>query len=363
MDLASLISFAVENEASDIHLQAGSVPMVRVGGQMRVLDLPVLGDDEMRRVIASIVPSVFASGMEDLIIKGIDFSHAIDGGARFRCNAYSHLGRPGLVMRVIQSEIGTIAGLNLPEVLEDIALSQRGLILVSGTTGSGKSTTIAAMIALVGRTYRTKIISIEDPVEYVFQSNKSLISQLEVGRDTPSFEHGFRQALRQDPDAILVGELRDLETMRIALRAADTGHQVFSTVHSADAAQTVERLVAMIPPSERALLLSQLARSLEAIVAQRLVTTRDQKLLPAVEILRGTAVAEKLILENKLADLSDYIAGGEIGMQTFDQHLLQMYNAGNVSGTQALRWSSNPEAMSMALRGIRTIGSGRPDEA
>ncbi len=358
MDLPALLKFAVDNSASDIHLQTGSSPMLRVAGQMRSLELPVLSLEDVRAVVAELLPPGRASDPAQAMIDGVDFAYTADGLARFRCNLYSHLGRPGLVLRTIAAAPATLSGLNLPEVIEDIALSQRGLVLVAGTTGSGKSTTLAAIIDLINATYRMKIITIEDPVESLYANKKSLISQLELGQDTPSFEQGLRQALRQDPDVILVGELRDVDTLRIALRAADTGHQVFATVHSANAAQTVQRIIAMFPPNEHKMLLSQLARSIEAIISQRLVTDTAGKRIPAVEILRGTPVTEKFILENRLGELSDYIAGGELGMQTFDQHLLEMYNAKRISGTQALRWSTNAEAMSLAMRGIRRIGSG-----
>ena len=232
------------------------------------------------------------------------------------------------------------------------------MTLLTGTTGSGKSTTLATMIDLINSTLRNKIITIEDPVEYVHTNKKSMIAQLEVGGDTPSFAQAMRQALRQDPDVILVGELRDMETLRMALQAADTGHQVFSTIHSSTAAQTVERIIAMFPPAEHKLLLSQLAGSIEAIISQRLVPTRDGKRRPAVEILRGSAVMQKLILENRLVELSDYITTGESGMQTFDQHLIKLYRENVISGTEALRQATNPGQLSMALRGISGVGSG-----
>jgi twitching motility protein PilT len=349
-----LLRFAVEQNASDLHIQAASCPMMRIGGQIRSVESDPLTDEQTREFIASIAPENIKADLDAALVRGVDFSHSVLGLSRFRCSAYRQLGRVGLVMRVIRNDIPSIDDLHLPKVIRDIALTQRGLILVTGTTGSGKSTTLAAMIDLINNTLRTKIITIEDPIEYLHPPKKALTSQLEVGSDTPSFDQALRQALRQDPDAILVGELRDVETLRIALRAADTGHQVFSTLHSADAAQTVERIIAMFPPVEHRLLLSQLARSIEGIIAQRLVRTTDGGRRPAVEVLRGSAVTEKFILENKLAELHKYIETGESGMQSFDQHLLQMYRAELISGTEALRAASNPEALAMAMRGIKS---------
>jgi twitching motility protein PilT len=354
ISLDKLLRFAVEQNASDLHIQAASCPMMRIAGQIRSVESDPLTDEQIREFIASIAPENIKADLDAALVRGVDFSHSVPGLSRFRCSAYRQLGRVGLVMRVIRNEIPSMDDLHLPKVIHDIALSQRGLTLVTGTTGSGKSTTLAAMIDLINNTLRTKIITIEDPIEYLHPPKKALTSQLEVGSDTPSFDQALRQSLRQDPDAILVGELRDVETLRIALRAADTGHQVFSTLHSADAPQTIERIIAMFPPVEHRLLLSQLARSIEGIIAQRLVRTTDGARRPAVEVLRGSAVTEKFILENKLAELHKYIETGESGMQSFDQHLLQMYRAELISGTEALRAASNPEALAMAMRGIKS---------
>jgi twitching motility protein PilT len=361
MDLNKLLEFAIENDASDIHIQATVAPMLRIGGQMRAVTADPLTKDQVHNFIASLLPAERVSDLGAAIVAGLDFAYAIPGAARFRCSAYSHLSQPGVVMRLIRSKIPSIEALNLPKVVHDIGLAQRGLILVTGTTGSGKSTTLASMLDLINQTLSTKVITIEDPVEYVHESNKALISQLEVGSDTPSFEQALRQALRQDPDVILVGELRDVETLRMALRAADTGHQVFSTVHSADAAQTIERIIAMFPPIEHNLLLRQLAGSLEAIISQRLLRTIDGKRRPAVEILRGTAVTEKFVLENRVADIAGYIENREAGMQTFDQHIYDLYDNEVISGTEAMRWASRPEALAMRIRGIATIGAGRKE--
>ena len=264
-----------------------------------------------------------------------------------------------MVLRVIKLKIRTLEELKLPPVLHDITLSLRGMTLLTGTTGSGKSTTLAAMVDLINNSYRCKIITIEDPVEYVHTNQKAMISQLELGQDTPSFEHGLRQRCGRIPDVILVGELRDSETMRMALRAADTGHQVFATVHSTNAAQTIERILAMMPPEERTIATSQLALSLAAIISQRLAVTREGNRCAAMEILRGGPVTSKFILENKLGELSDYIGTPRAGMQRFDQHLLDLYHQKFISGTEAMRLATNPEAVALGMREIH-VESWRP---
>lgn len=353
MNFDQLIKFAVEQNASDLHFQTGAAPLLRINGQMRNVESPPLTADVLRQFILSLRPNIKPEELHEEIYRGMDFSYYIPGLSRFRVNVYSHLDTPALVMRVIKLKIRTIEELQLPPVIKDIALSHRGMILVTGTTGSGKSTTLAAMLDLINNSYRCKIITIEDPVEYMHTNQKALISQVEVGQDAPSFEQGLRQALRQDPDVILVGELRDNETMRMALRAADTGHQVFATVHSSNASQTIERILAMIPPEERRIATSQLANSLEAVISQRLAVTLDGSRRPVMEILRGGPVTSKFIQENKLGELSEYIASREGGMQRFDQHLLELYNKKVISGTEAMKHATNPEAVALGLRGIR----------
>jgi twitching motility protein PilT len=352
MNFDQLIRFAVAEGASDVHLQTGAAPLLRINGQIRTVESPPISNQELRAFILSIKHGLAADQLDQAMVQGLDFSHAIPGTSRFRCNVYSHLGAPAMVLRVVRLKVPTLEELHLPPVLREITLSLRGMTLLTGTTGSGKSTTLAAMVDLLNNSYRCKIITIEDPVEYVHTNQKAMISQLEVGQDTPAFEHGLRQALREDPDVILVGELRDSETMRMALRAADTGHQVFATVHSSNAAQTIERILAMVPPEERVIATSQLAGSLEAVVSQRLAVTRDGSRRPAMEILRGGAVTSRYILENRLAELSDYIATRERGMQRFDQHLLDLYHQGVISGTEALRLATNMEAVALGMRGI-----------
>ncbi len=357
MDFQRLLHLAVARDASDIHLQAGLPPHLRIGGILRAADAPPDTDEEIHQFIASIAPARFRENLDDRLVAGLDFSYAVPGVCRFRCSAYRQLETAGISMRLIKSKIASIAELHLPPVISEIALSGRGLTLVTGTTGSGKSTTLASMIELINQTRASKIITIEDPVEYIHTSRLGLIAQLEVGSDTPSFEQALRQALRQDPDVILVGELRDMETLRIALRAADTGHQVFSTVHSASAPQTIERVIAMFPPAEHKLLLTQLASNLEAIISQRLIICRDGSRRPATEILRGGPVPTKQILEGKALELGDYMRTAGGGQQTFDQDLLSMFNQQLISHDEAIQNASHPEALSMALRGISSSAS------
>ena len=357
IDLQQLLKFAAENKASDLHLQADAVPTLRIGGQLRMVDASAVSEEELLAFIGSIAPKQ-EGALADHFAEGLDFSYAIPGVTRFRCSAFRQLGKPGIVLRVIRLKVPAIEDLHLPKAISDVALSRRGLTLVTGTTGSGKSTTLAAMIDLINQHHAAKIITVEDPIEYVYTNNKSLISQLEVGLDTPSFAHALRQALRQNPDVILVGELRDVDSLRMALQAADTGHQVFSTVHSATAPQTIDRIVAMFPPAEHKLLLMQLANCLEAIISQRLIPTRKEGLRPAIEILRGTPVSSKLISDGKATDLREYIERGESGMQSFDQHILQMHREELISGTEAMRWATKPESLAMAIRGIGNLGQG-----
>ena len=361
MNFAALFKKAFEVGASDIHLRAGRSAALRVGGAMVAVAHADVTEDELLAQITRMVPEHLKGDVYDEAAKGLDFSYTEPGAGRFRCSAFRTLGRLGMTMRTIKSTIPSLADLHLPNTVMDIALSQRGMTLVTGTTGSGKSTTLAAMIDLINTNYDVKIITVEDPIEYLHDDKKAMITQIEVGSDSTSFDQALRQALRQDPDVILIGELRDVETLRMALRAADTGHQVFATVHAARAAQTIERIIAMFPPAEHKVLLSQLAHSLEAVISQRLVVTREEDgqrrgRRPAIEILRGGPVTEKCITENKLNQLTEFIEGGQSGMQTFDQHLLEMFSQKIISGTEALKHANRPDALATAMRGIKYVG-------
>ncbi|MBI3833988.1 MAG: PilT/PilU family type 4a pilus ATPase [Planctomycetes bacterium] len=360
MDTDRLLRFAVEQGASDLHIQSGAAPMLRLGGKMRSVEGNAWSCEQVMEFLGGLVHDRLATDLSQAAMSGLDFAFDLREVARFRCSAFSSRGKAGVVMRVIRTKIPSIDELRLPRVVQDIALSGRGLTLVAGATGSGKSTTLAAMIDLLNDSRREKIITIEDPIEFVHANKKALVSQIEVGLDTPSFDHALRQALRQDPDVILIGEMRDVDTLRMALRAADTGHQVFSTVHSVNAPLTIERIIAMFPPAEHKLLLSQLSHSLEAVISQRLLPAVEGDVrLPVVEILRGGPVTEKFILEGRLDELSEYIQNGERGMQSFDQHLLDLFKQDKIAGKQALACASNPETFIMAMRGIQHFGSGR----
>jgi twitching motility protein PilT len=350
MTVDQLLKFAVDQGAADFHLQTGVAPRLRIKGQVREIDAPPLTDEQLRSFIRAIAPRAVTDDIDEAMVRGHDFSYGMPGQARFRCNLFSHLGQPGLAIRIVLPKIRTIDELHLPPVIGEIALARRGLTLMSGATGSGKSTTLAAIVDLLNTTCHLKILTIEDPVEYEHVSQKSLVTHVEVGRDTPSFDHGLRQAVRQAPDVILVGELRDPETVQMALRAADTGHQVLATIHSANAAHTVDRLLAMIPTTALPIAREQLAASLVGVISQRLTNSNDGQRWPVVEVLRGDSVVSKYILEDRIADIADYVATGQRGMQTFDMHLLKLYQEGILGGPEALDVATNPEALALEMR-------------
>jgi twitching motility protein PilT len=351
MELTRFLEALIEQGGSDLHLQAGAAPMLRIGGDLKALNSPPLTDDQIRDMLRQIA---FADVQVDLDKnRSADFAFEMPGRARFRVNAFFERQRLALAFRSIPIKVPAFDELNLPNVIEEIAMSPRGLVLVTGTTGSGKSTTLAAMIDFVNTKRHDRIITIEDPIEFVHENKKSLVAQRELGGDTPTFFDSLRVALRQDPDLILVGELRDAETMRTALQAADTGHVVYSTMHTTNAAQTVQRMIALFPPAERDLLRMQLAANLEAVISQRLAKTRNGKdRLPVIEVMRNTPVVRKIIAEDDPAILPKAIANGDSGMQMFDQHLAKLWKAELISGTEALRLATNPEALGMVMRGL-----------
>ena len=350
MTIDQLMNFAVDQKAADLFLQTGTLPRLRVNGLVREVDAPPLTDEQVRGFVRAIAPRTVTDDLDASMARGFDFSYSIGTRSRFRVNLYSHLGTPGLVIRVVPTTIRTFDELHLPPVLAEIVAERRGLTLLSGATGSGKSSTLAAMVDYLNSNYHCKILTIEDPVEFIHAPKKSLVSHIEVGSDTPSYDQGLRQAVRQAPDVILVGELRDADSVRMALRAADTGHQVLSTIHSSNAAQTVERLLALVPPNEMPIAREQLAGALVGVVSQRLARSKPGGLWPVVEVLRGDAVTSKFVLENRLGELADYIATGQKGMQTFDKHAIDLHRQGIVTEAEALRVATNRDAVAFGIR-------------
>jgi twitching motility protein PilT len=341
--------------ASDLHLQVGSRPTLRIHGVLRGIESPALTGEDVSGFLKDMTSEEQRARYRRE--QGLDFSYAVADTARFRVGAFLEKNQPALAVRMIPPKVPTLEQLNLPFVLREIAQIERGLVLVTGTTGSGKSSTLAAMIDYINHNQKKRIITVEDPIEYVHVSDQSLIAQRELGVDAGSFLGSLRQALREDPDAILLGEMRDPETVLTALQAADTGHAVFSTLHTTNATQTIQRLITMFPPDTRELLLHDLAGNLEAVISQRLARTADGKgRVPVLEILRGTSMSRKLIIEGRANSLSQIIAGRENGQQLFDQHLVDLYKAGTIGGTESMRLATNPEAVLMAKRGIMGQG-------
>ncbi len=334
MDIAELLAFTVKNKASDLHLSAGLPPMIRVDGDVRRINLPPLEHKELHDMIYDIMNDYQRKEYEETY--EIDFSFEIPGLARFRVNAFNQNRGCGGVFRTIPTEILTFEDLNCPAVFKDIIDVPRGLILVTGPTGSGKSTTLAAMIDYLNKKEHGHILTIEDPIEFVHTSNKCLINQREVHRDTKSFENALRSALREDPDIILVGELRDLETIRLALTAAETGHLVFGTLHTSSAAKTIDRIIDVFPAGEKPMVRSMLSESLRAVIAQTLIKRVGGGRIAAHEIMIGIPAIRNLIREDKVAQMYSSIQTGQsIGMQTLDQCLKDLVNRGLIAKAQA----------------------------
>lgn len=334
MDIAELLAFTVKNKASDLHLSAGLPPMIRVDGDVRRINLPPLEHKELHDMIYDIMNDYQRKEFEENF--EIDFSFEIPGLARFRVNAFNQNRGCGGVFRTIPTEILTFEDLNCPAIFKELIDVPRGLILVTGPTGSGKSTTLAAMIDFLNKKEHGHILTIEDPIEFVHTSNKCLINQREVHRDTKSFENALRSALREDPDIILVGELRDLETIRLALTAAETGHLVFGTLHTTSAAKTIDRIIDVFPAGEKPMVRSMLSESLRAVVAQTLIKRVGGGRVAAHEIMVGIPAIRNLIREDKVAQMYSSIQTGQsVGMQTLDQCLIELVRKGLISKAQA----------------------------
>ena len=342
MDITELLAFSAKQGASDLHLSAGLPPMIRVDGDVRRINLPAMEHKEVHALIYDIMNDKQRKDFEEFL--ETDFSFEVPGVARFRVNAFNQNRGAGAVFRTIPSKVLTMEDLGMGQVFKDIALKPRGLILVTGPTGSGKSTTLAAMMDFINDTRYDHILTIEDPIEFVHESKKCLVNQREVHRDTLGFSEALRSALREDPDIILVGELRDLETIRLALTAAETGHLVFGTLHTTSAAKTIDRVVDVFPAEEKAMVRSMLSESLQAVVSQTLLKKVGGGRVAAHEIMIGTPAIRNLIREDKVAQMYSAIqTGANIGMQTLDQCLLNLLTKGLITRDGAKEKAKIPE--------------------
>ncbi|UCB53978.1 MAG: type IV pilus twitching motility protein PilT [Thiotrichales bacterium] len=343
MDIAQLLAFSVKNGASDLHLSAGLPPMIRVDGDVRRINVDPMDHELVHGMVYDIMNDKQRKAYEEYF--ETDFSFEIPGLARFRVNAFNHNRGAGAVFRTIPSKILTLEELKAPKIFEEISNTPRGIVLVTGPTGSGKSTTLAGMINYVNENHYGHVLTIEDPIEFVHESKKCLINQREVHRDTLGFSEALRSALREDPDVILVGEMRDLETIRLALSAAETGHLVFGTLHTSSAAKTIDRVVDVFPAAEKEMVRSMLSESLRAVISQTLLKKIGGGRVAAHEIMLGTPAIRNLIRENKIAQMYSAIQTGQsIGMQTLDQNLQEMLNRGLISKDEAMKKAANKEA-------------------
>jgi twitching motility protein PilT len=357
MELNEILKVAIKGGASDIHLKSGLPPMFRVDGALVPLKngeriLP----DELQKIAFSIMNPLQKARFDEN--READLAYGIPGLGRFRVNCFQQRGTVGIVFRVIPFGVKTIDQLYLPKIIEKIAQEQRGLVLVTGTTGSGKSTTLAAMIEHINTERTSHIMTIEDPIEFLVRDRRSIVNQREIGVDTHTFSAALRAALRQDPDVILVGEMRDFETIETAMTAAETGHLVMSTLHTLDATETINRIISVFPPYQQKQVRMQLSTILKAVISQRLVPRADGKgRVPALEVLISTALTRELIGDkDRTKELPDAIAKGHTtyGMQTFDQSLMGHVKSGLISYEEALKHVSNPDDFALRFRGIES---------
>ena len=345
MDISDLLAFSVKNKASDLHLSAGLPPMIRVHGDVRKINVPSMDHSQVHDMVYDIMNDGQRKVYEETL--ECDFSFEIPNLARFRVNAFNHNRGSGAVFRTIPSKILTLEQLSCPPIFKEIADTPRGIVLVTGPTGSGKSTTLAAMVDYINENEMGHILTVEDPIEFVHTSKKCLINQREVGPHTLSFQNALRSALREDPDVILVGEMRDLETIRLALTAAETGHLVFGTLHTSSAAKTVDRIVDVFPAAEKDMVRSMLSESLRAVISQTLCKTKDEQgRVAAHEIMIGTPAIRNLIRENKVAQMYSAIQTGQnIGMQTLDQNLQDLVRRNVISANEARGKAANKDSI------------------
>jgi len=344
MDIAQLLAFGVKQGASDLHLSAGLPPMIRVDGDIRRINVPEMDHKQVHDMIYDIMSDKQRKDFEEFL--ETDFSFEIPGLARFRVNAFNHNRGAGSVFRTIPSKILSLEDLGCPKIFEEISEYPRGIVLVTGPTGSGKSTTLAGMVDYKNDSEYGHILTVEDPIEFVHESKKCLVNQREVHRDTLGFNEALRSALREDPDTILVGEMRDLETIRLALSAAETGHLVFGTLHTSSAAKTIDRIVDVFPAAEKSMVRSMLSESLKAVISQTLLKKIGGGRVAAHEIMIGTPAIRNLIREDKIAQMYSAIQTGQnVGMITLDQNLKGLLAQGLVAKDEAKKKAANPDSL------------------
>jgi len=344
MDIAQLLAFGVKQGASDLHLSAGLPPMIRVDGDIRRINVPEMDHKLVHDMVYDIMSDKQRKDYEEFW--ETDFSFEIPGLARFRVNAFNHNRGSGAVFRTIPSKILSLEDLGAPKIFQEISEYPRGIVLVTGPTGSGKSTTLAGMVDYKNDTEYGHILTVEDPIEFVHESKKCLVNQREVHRDTLGFNEALRSALREDPDTILVGEMRDLETIRLALSAAETGHLVFGTLHTSSAAKTIDRIVDVFPAAEKSMVRSMLSESLKAVISQTLMKKIGGGRVAAHEIMIGTPAIRNLIREDKVAQMYSAIQTGQsVGMQTLDQNLKGLLAQGVVAKDEAMKKAAHPDQL------------------
>ncbi|MCW5558096.1 MAG: PilT/PilU family type 4a pilus ATPase [Verrucomicrobiae bacterium] len=349
--LRGVLKAAVEGGASDVHIKVGAPFVLRINRQLIAIEAPLPTDTWMNGVVEKIVPPHARKRLDD--DREVDFSYLEPGVGRFRTNIFQQKGSFALAMRYVKTQVPSFEDLGLLPVLKDIASTHRGIVLVAGTTGSGKSTTLAAMLEHINANFKRHIVTLEDPIEFVFEDNQSVIEQREVGLDTVSFQSGLKHVLRQDPDIIMVGEMRDSVSFTAAMQAADTGHLVLSTLHTQNASQSIGRILDFFKPDEREQVRRQLAGTLKAVICQRMVATVTGGITPSLEILINTPTVRKMLEENRLEKIGAAIeTGRDDGMQTFNQALYDLVKARKITEAEALGKASNPQALDMMFKGI-----------
>jgi twitching motility protein PilT len=349
IDIKQMLATAIERGASDVHINVGMPPVMRINTELILMDLPVVSEEDAgKMVLAMVGEAKFKAFMEK---RDLDFSTMIDDGSRFRVNAHFQKAGIAISFRAISNQVPDIDDLHLPEVVKELTDLPRGLVIVTGHTGSGKSTSLAAMIGVINRKYKKRIITLEDPVEYLLDNKSCMIEQREIGSDCTSFASGLRHALRQDPDIILVGEMRDLETTSSTITAAETGHLVFSTLHTVNASQTVERIIDIYPASQQNQIRAMLSNTLQAVISQTLFRRVDKPgMVPCVEILLCTSAVRNCIRENRVYEIPNIIeTSRRLGMQSMDHSIQQMYMDGFLDRDEAIMRSSNPGKMEKLL--------------